>query len=33
MRSKFLAIPLILAFTAAQAQEFNCKVSVIAPQI
>ena len=33
MRSKFHAIPLILAFTAPQAQEFNCKVSVIAPQI
>ncbi|MBK9059736.1 MAG: DUF4835 family protein [Flavobacteriales bacterium] len=33
MRNRFLALPLLLAFTAAQAQEFNCKVSVIAPQI
>ncbi|MCB0772131.1 MAG: DUF4835 family protein [Flavobacteriales bacterium] len=33
MRSKFLLLPLLFAATVAQAQEFNCKVSVIAPKI
>lgn len=33
MRNRFLALPLMLTCTAALAQEFNCKVSVIAPKI